>query len=288
MSISRKAFLDKASIQLQGAGIEHPRDEARALLDAIAGITLVQQLASPDVLLSQNELQNLETALEKRMNRMPISQIAGRAWFFGWPFTVSEDTLTPRPESERLVEVALEFAHERSQTSILDAFAGTGAIGISIAHALVDSGQECALTMTDISSPALEIAKLNAAHYLSDDVWEVECADIWPSRLRQYDIITSNPPYIATDDINALMPEVRRYEPRRALDGGEDGLHFYRRLANEANQRLADHGILIVEIGATQEASVSAIFLETGYWSEIDRRKDFAGHPRVLVFSKKN
>lgn len=275
-------------MQLQEVGIEHPRDEARALLDAIAGITLVQQLASPDVLLSQNELQKLETALEKRLNRMPLSQIVGRAWFFGKPFIVSEATLTPRPESERLVEVALEFAHEQSQSSILDAFAGTGAIGISIARTLIDSGKECTLTMTDISLPALEIAKLNAANYLADDIWEVERADIWPSSLRQYDIITSNPPYIVTDNINALMPEVRRYEPRRALDGGEDGLHFYRRLANEANERLADHGILIVEIGATQEESVSAIFLETGYWTEIDRRKDFVGHPRVLVFSKKN
>ncbi len=328
MPISRRTFIDRAAALLSEAGIDRPRDEARALLDAAAGISLSSQLTSPDAWLTESERMTLEEALAKRRARVPLTQIVGESWFYGLPFVVTGDTLSPRPESELLVDAAIDYAcgcslpktagegdtcqgrlsvcdghatsktadegdvglsfpvseHSRSSVAVLDAFAGTGAVGIAIAWCLLDRGLTCTLTMTDISRPALAVAEQNARRLIPGAACDMELADIWPAAPRRYDIITANPPYIATEEIAGLMPEVSLYEPASALDGGRDGLDFYRRLAAEAGSFLADGGVLFIEIGAGQEEEVVRLFSDRGAWSGFGQRKDLAGHTRMLAF----
>lgn len=286
MRVSRQTFLDEATNRLRQAGIEEAREEARLLIEAVAGISIAHQLAFPDVLFSDDLLAVLNDALAMREERIPLSQIVGEASFYGWTFKVTKETLTPRPESELLVDMAIECTHALPRVRLLDAFTGTGAIGISVAKSLSGGGKDVVLTMTDNSRHALDVAKQNVLRLIPVLTCNLECADIWPSTCQPYDVITSNPPYIASDDIAALMPEVSRSEPRSALDGGQDGLDFYRRLSREARRYLNDDGVLILEIGASQEEEVVSLFSDSDLWREVDRRKDLAGHTRVLAFRR--
>lgn len=286
VSASRRTFLDQATDRLQKAGIEEARKEARLLIEAVADISIAHQLAFPDIMLSDEQLVALNEALALREVRIPLSQIVGKVSFYGQTFAVTKDTLTPRPESELLVDAVIENTHGSASVSLLDAFTGTGAVGISAARCLHEAGKEVTLTMTDISRHALEVAGRNARCLIPAIDWHLEHVDIWPSTCRPYDVITSNPPYIATDEIMALMPEVSRSEPRSALDGGRDGLDFYRRLSEESGRYLSDDGVLIIEIGASQEEEVVRLFLDSGAWREADRKMDLAGHTRVLAFCR--
>ncbi len=286
MRVSRRTFLEQATLRLREAGIEGARQEARSLIEAVADISIAHQLAFPDVMLSDDQLDALTEALELRESRIPLSQIVGEAMFYGQIFKVTKETLTPRPESELLVDMALEYTRALSSVYMLDAFAGTGAIGISIARCLSEAGKNVSLTMTDNSPHAIEVARENTCRLIPSIDSILECVDIWPSTCGPYDVITSNPPYIATGEMATLMPEVRRSEPLSALDGGQDGLDFYRRLSREGERYVRDDGVLIVEIGASQEDNVMRLFLEKGTWREVDRKIDLGGHTRVLAFGK--
>lgn len=284
--VSRRIFLDQATRRLHEAGIEEARKEARSLIEAVAGISIAHQLAFPDVLLSVDQLVMLGDALAMREARVPLSQIVGEASFYNLTFKVTKDTLTPRPESELLVDMAIEYAQALSSICLLDVFTGTGAIGISVARCLSDIGKDVVLVMTDNSQHAIDVARQNARRLISTVDWTLERTDIWPSTCRPYDVITANPPYIATDEIATLMPEVKRFEPLSALDGGKDGLSFYRRLAREAGRFLSDDGVLIIEIGASQEEDVLSLFLNDRAWREHGRKNDLAGYTRLLSFHK--
>ena len=286
VSVSRRTFLDQATDRLRKAGIEEARKEARLLIEDVADISIAHQLAFPDILLSDKQLAALDEALAMREARIPLSQIVGKASFYGQTFANTKDTLTPRPESELLVDAVIEYTRGLESVSLLDAFTGTGAVGISAARCLHEAGIEVILTMTDNSWHALEIAGKNACRLIPAVNWHLEHVDIWPSTYRLYDVITSNPPYVATDEIMTLMPEVSRSEPFSALDGGQDGLDFYRRLSRETGRYLSDNGVLLIEIGASQEEEVVRLFLDRGAWREVDRKKDLAGHTRVLAFCK--
>jgi release factor glutamine methyltransferase len=282
--VSRQTFLDHAAGRLREAGIVEARQEARLMIEAVAGISLTHQLAFPDVLLTGDQLFSLDDALAKREARMPLSQIIEKAMFYDQAFTVTKETLTPRPESELLVDAAIACTDSLQSVRLLDAFTGTGAIGISIARSLHDAGKDVALMMTDNSRHAVDVARQNALRIIASVSWEIECSDIWPSIYCRYDVITANPPYIATDEIESLMPEVSRFEPLSALDGGRDGLDYFRRLSLEAGCYLCEGGVLIIEIGAYQEEDVARLFARDSAWRECDRIKDLAGHTRVIVF----
>ncbi len=287
MRVSRQTFFNQATLRLCEAGIEEARQEARLLIEAVAGISIAHQLAFPEVLLTRDQLVALNDALAMREARAPLSQIVGKAMFYGLTFAVTKETLTPRPESELLVDAAIEYTKALPCVHVLDVFSGTGAIGISIARCLSEAGKDVTLMMTDNSRYAVDVARQNARRLIASVDWKLECADIWPSTYCHYDVITANPPYIATDEIATLMPEVSRFEPRSALDGGCDGLEFYLRLSREAGRHLCDDGVLIVEIGAFQEEDVVRLFVRNGAWRERDRKNDLAGHTRVLAFCKK-
>ena len=272
-------------------GFEAPGQEARALIEAVGGISLARQLADPKQTMEPITASSLEEALLSRLRRIPLSQIVGRAWFRGLPFKVNRWTLSPRPETEHLVEAAiLELAMleiDDAPLRILDTFTGTGAVGISLAAYLKDKKRPFKLVLVDQSGEALRIAAENAANLLPDQPVSLVEADIWPGTAEPFDLILANPPYIPTGEIADLMPEVALHEPAGALDGGPDGLDFYRRLAREGLDYLADGGLMILELGAGQADAVAKVFFELG-WLEEGRGKDYLGHERVIRFSIKS
>lgn len=290
-SLTLREFLKKAQGLFAASGFESSKQEARALVEAVAGLPLAAQLSEPDRVLSGPDLARLEEALSFRLQRKPLGQIAGLVWFYGRPFQVTEDTLSPRPETEHLVTVASDQARRcgrrGSPVRILDTFTGTGAVGLSLGAGLFEDGLDFDLILADLSPLALQVAAANARFILPSDKATLCQADIWPDGQDPYDLILANPPYIPSGELHALMPEVSVHEPALALDGGPDGLDFYRRLAAEGRPYLRADGLLLLEAGAGQADAISAIFLEAD-WREEGRIRDYAGHERVLLFADRS
>ena len=211
--------------------------------------------------------------IEMRKRRVPVQQITGEQEFMGLPFSVNENVLIPRQDTEVLVEAVLPMAEGKRG---LDLCTGTGCIAISLA---VLGTPECCVG-TDVSREALRVAEHNNRQ-LGGGVSLIE-SDLFERVRGTFDLIVSNPPYIPPAVINGLEEEVREHEPRIALDGGEDGLDFYRRIVAEAGGFLSPGGILAFEIGHDQGGEVERYMEKAGY-CPICRRKDYAGHDRVVI-----
>jgi release factor glutamine methyltransferase len=227
--------------------------------------------------LTPEQSSRIADALRRRASGEPLNYILGMAWFMGHEFLVDENVLIPRPETELLVEAAVQ--HSAYVKIIMDAGTGCGNIAISLAKALPAKK----VIATDISERALEVARKNA-ELNKACVSFVRCdmLDCFPPE--SCDMVVSNPPYVVRDEIDGLQPEVRR-EPRGALDGGKDGLDFYRKLAWQAPACLGQDGLLLVEIGCGQGDSVRKI-LEEGGFRILETRVDFARIERVIVAQK--
>lgn len=261
-------------------GIETARLDARLLL----GHVLDREVWPHDsATLTDADLQAFEALLERRRGHEPVSRILGRRGFWSLDFKVTPDTLVPRPDSETLIEAAITaFANRTPPTRILDLGTGSGCLLLAAltvfpnAHGLgVDTCQF-----------ALKVAKQNAslnrlknrAEFAIGNWSDVDCE---PS-----DLILSNPPYIASDEILDLAPEVRNHDPHDALDGGVDGLDAYRSLALVIPKLLTQNGLAILELGVGQEEAVTRLMSEAGL-SVIDTRADLAGIPRALMLSRR-
>ena len=284
------ATINRFRETLRLAGFDDPGKEARALIEAVTGMTIEQQILYRDDKIDAETMTRLDEALSMRLRRISIPQIAGYSWFDGHRFDVSKDTLVPRPETELLVRQAFHYVkrnhHSKMHaTSVLDTFTGSGAIGIALGIRCHKEKIVLDLTLVDTSPEALNVVRKNAKRLLTEDSWRIEQADIWPNEKKAFDIITANPPYVKSDEIEHLMPEVSSHEPHLALDGGPDGLHFYRRLAKEGASYLGHEGVLILEAGAGQAEAIMSIFVSEG-WSDVERIRDAAGWERVLVFSR--
>lgn len=220
---------------------------------------------------------------EKRRRRIPLAQILGRQSFYGLDFFVNEDVLIPRADTECLVDLVLEdyadLAKQAGSSSlnILDLCTGSGCIGISVAKHL--PYQE--LLLADLSEKALAVAKKNAEKHLGENVTLLQSDLLTEVRGKKFSLLLSNPPYIVSRVIPSLDREVSEYEPKMALDGGEDGLVFYRRIAKEAKAVLLPGARLYLEIGYDQGESVKDIFQKEGY-EAVEVFPDLAGNPRVL------
>ena len=220
---------------------------------------------------------------EKRRRRIPLAQILGRQSFYGLDFFVNEDVLIPRADTECLVDLVLEdyadLAKQAGSSSlnILDLCTGSGCIGISVAKHL--SYQE--LLLLDLSEKALAVAKKNAEKHLGENVTLLQSDLLKGVQGKKFSLLLSNPPYIVSRVIPGLDREVSEYEPKMALDGGEDGLVFYRRIAKEAKAVLLPGARLYLEIGYDQGESVKDIFQKEGY-EAVEVFPDLAGNPRVL------
>lgn len=261
--------------RLVAAGVDTPRLDAQMLVAHALSVERSWVLAhSADAFVASEMLQRL---CERREAREPLAYILGWREFYGRRFTVTPDVLIPRQETETLVETALEEEHVQG---VLDIGTGSGCIAITLAC----ERPEWNVTAVDISEPALAVARENADALLidkSDRSVRFLLSDVFSSLAdEQYDLIVSNPPYVATSD--PLPPEVRDHEPHAALYAEENGLAIYRRLAEEAHSHLRPGGALMVEIGDGQSEAVQRIFEEHGWHTE-RVVKDLNGTDRVVV-----
>lgn len=238
-----------------------------------------------DMALDQAQSYFVSGVLKRRIRGEPIQYILGKTEFMGLEFKVTTAVLIPRPETELLVEIAIETVHGAGPLAhkILDVGTGSGCIAVSLAKSIKNAD----ITAIDFSKRALEIAKRNAL--LNNVKVNFLLSDLFSSpklRPASYGLIVSNPPYIAATEIDTLQPEIK-YEPRLALNGGDDGLDFYRRIINQAPVYLKQGGFLIMEIGFGQKDAVKNIFKKQGYFEIMNIAKDYNNIDRVVVAKKR-
>ena len=265
-------------------GIESPELDARILVGHALGLDHAALAATPSRRLNASEHQVVASLAHRRLAREPVARIVGVKEFWSLPLGVSAATLVPRPETETVVEAALDVIERRGARSrplrIADLGTGSGAILLAL---LSELPAACGIG-TDLSAAALRVARDNARRLGVDGARFVAC-DMAAALRGPFDLIVSNPPYIASAEIAGLAPEVRDFDPRAALDGGPDGLAFYRAIAAAAPARLAPGGVLIVELGPGQAAAVAALFAAAGLAPAMPRH-DLSGVPRALCAVK--
>lgn len=259
-----------AARRLAAAGIEGAARDADRILAAVLGVE-PGRLRVMDRGLTGDELARLDQGLAARIARQPVAQIVGFRDFYAHRFRVTRDTLDPRPETEVLVQAALELPW----TSVLDMGTGTGAILISLLAARPGARG----LGTDISDAALAVARGNACRI--GVTADFAPADWYDGVTGRFDLIVSNPPYIAADEMAGLSPDVRDWEPCLALTDGSDGLTAYRAIAAGAGDHLYPGGHVLVEIGPTQAGAVGALFADAGAATRVIR--DLDGRNRVIL-----
>ena len=219
------------------------------------------------------------SAIERRRNGEPIQYITGETEFYGLPFRVTRDVLIPRPETEHLVEKVMELAGGMAQPRIMDVGTGSGAIAVALAVKM----PQAAVTAIDISSAALGLARENAGRNEVEGRIRFLCGDLLaPVADERFDLVVSNPPYVAEGDHSSLAVEVRDFEPGTALFAGEDGLMVYRRLIPAALSVIVSGGWIALEIGYGQETAIRGLLAEAGF-AEIGFTTDLQGIPRVAT-----
>jgi len=268
-------MLHEASGLLAAAGIDTARLDAEVLLAHACDVSRAALIAGLSI--DGDAAGKFRAMISRRASREPLAYIIGRKEFFSLDFEVTPAVLIPRPETETLVEAALKFLATRREPRVLDIGTGSGAIAIAVAM----NAPKARIIATDISKEALEVARLNAIRHGCDSRIQFIAADLFPDTDPRFDLIVSNPPYIADADLDALQPEIRRHEPRHALAAGIDGLDFYRRIAAESRSHLNSDGAVMVEIGAGQAIAVEALFRRAGF-SNIDAVRDLARIERVI------
>lgn len=266
--------------RLRVAGIDSAALDARLLLQAATGFAAEDIILHPDGNLLPTAIARFEDMLELRLRHQPVSRILGVREFYGRSFQVSPAVLDPRPDTEVVVELALEVMGSKTPCQFLDIGTGSGAIAVTLA---AERPQWRGVAL-DISEAALAVAQANADALQVATRLEFVAGSWFPAGSDRFDHIISNPPYIISRAIAELSPDVRDYDPVLALDGGPDGLEAYRMIAQGAEARLNSHGVVVVEIGAGQETDVEAIFGGYGF-SLASSRRDLGSHIRGLAFA---
>ena len=263
-----------AAEKLREAEVADPENDARQLVLFAGDMTFDEYTRKMNTEAPPEEEEKLRKATEKRAGHYPLQYITGRADFMGHVFFVDSHVLIPRFDTETLVVEA--EGHMQGNEKVLDIGTGSGCVLCSILLDFPDADG----TGVDVSEEALSIAESNAGQLGIRNVHFAE-SDLFTNIRDTYDIIVSNPPYIEKDVIETLDPEVKDYEPLTALDGGQDGLYFYRRISSEARKHLKEGGILLFEIGASQGASVKKIMEADGF-RDIGIIRDLSGNERVV------
>ena len=281
-----EAVLRWAADDFRARGIESPRLDAEVLLAHALGTDRVHLIMDARRPLQPDELARFRELVKRRRAREPVAYLRGVREFIGRPFRVDARVLIPRPDTEALVEVALaRTKHVSMAMRALDLCTGSGCVAVSLAR---ERPTACVVG-TDLSAGAVAVARenaarlgaTNAAFFVGDLFAALDALAGVRGAPRAYDVITANPPYIATGEIPALTPDIREFEPRGALDGGDDGLAFVRRIAAGARAHLAPGGVLAMEIGAGQSDAVRAALAEHGFL-EIEATRDYARIERVV------
>ncbi len=264
---------------LADAGITDAEYDSFALLEYITGMDRTAYILNGSKSVPEDIAERYDAVIDRRSSHIPLQHITGQAWFYGRGFNVNSDVLVPRQDTEVLVSEALKVINAKD--SVLDMCTGSGCIIITLA---LEKKLGRALG-ADISEAALKVASGNREKLGADDVTFVKSnifSDINVNDDELFDVIVSNPPYIATGEIETLTEEVRIHDPYIALDGLEDGLHFYREITQQSMNYIKSGGWLLYEIGCTQAHDVSDIMSEYGY-SNIKVIKDLAGLDRVVM-----
>lgn len=292
--------------KLEEAGISEAKLDARLLLEYVCGTDRNTLLAHPEFLVEKEHGESYVNYIQRRAERVPLQHITGIQEFMGLEFYVNPDVLIPRQDTEILVEEVMLHLHDGMR--ILDMCTGSGCILIS----LMQYSNDCGGVGADLSGEALELAEENARRilekkdirvirepgdgtglkdavlpvqneirFVQGNLFEAFNREEEPESAVKFDVIVSNPPYIPTKVISTLEPEVAEHEPLKALDGGEDGLYFYREIVNNAKKHLVRGGMLFFEIGFDQGEAVSRLLQDAGY-VEIEIKKDYAGLDRVV------
>ena len=260
--------------QLQKAGITDAELDARLLLEFICHTDRNALYAHGDQEIEDEKMQDFLQLIEKRAVHIPLQHLSGEQNFMGLDFLVNEHVLIPRQDTEILVEEIMRDLHDGIR--ILDMCTGSGCILLSLLH----YSNDCSGVGVDVSEDALVVARQNADRLAEKQAVFIQ-SDLFEKVEGSFDLIVSNPPYIRSQEIAGLMPEVREHEPHLALDGKDDGLHFYREIIKGAMPHLKRGGQLFFEIGYDQGEAVQALLAANGY-TEIAVVKDYAGLDRVV------
>ncbi len=276
---------EKTLKTLEKHQLPEPGADTYLLLDKLCGASRSDIHVHGDRELTPEQEESLQAAVGRRLTREPLQQILGETEFMGLSFHVNDQVLCPRQDTEILVEEVMRYLHDGYR--ILDLCTGTGCILLSLLHYSNDIHG----IGVDLSENALKVAEKNRTDleleekslFLQGDLFSA--LEKAPEDMRSFEIITSNPPYIPTADIEDLMPEVRDHEPHMALDGEADGLTFYRRIIPGALSFLCGGGMLFLEIGSDQAKAVSELMEKAGY-KDVYVLQDLGGHDRVVVGTK--
>lgn len=267
---------------LEGKGFDSPRLTVEMLLAHVLGCRRIDLFLEFEKPLSENELKKFKELFRRRLDREPLQYITGEAHFMGLVFKVDRRVLIPRPETEILVERAIDllrlFSGEPTPT-VLDIGTGSGNIAVSVAH----YAKNTHVTAIDVSEDSLQVARLNSRQHHVEDRITFCRVDVFSSfeDLGKYDCILSNPPYVTQDEANTLSPEIIKYEPVVAVFDGGDGLKFFKRIAELGKTLLKKEGWVLVETAYNQGEVVRSIFAEAGY-KNIQVYKDYGGNKRVV------
>ena len=268
---------------LAKAGFADAAIETRILLGGLLNLTTTEVFTQADRPVTESERARIADALSRRLMHEPVHRILGHREFHGLDLRLSPETLEPRPDTEILVDTVVphlrRIAADKGRARILDMGTGTGAIAL----ALLKECPEAQALGSDISPGALHMAAHNARSNGVAERFDTRESAWFEAIDERFDIIVSNPPYIPSEVVDALEPEVRDHDPRAALDGGEDGLIAYRAIAENAAQHLLAGGLVGVEIGYDQRQSVTQLFEQNGF-SLLEQHRDLGGNDRVLLF----
>ena len=281
-----KRLLDWTNAYFEKFEIDEPRLTAEILLAHVLKIDRIELYVKFDQCPSPTEIATFKQFMKRASLHEPVAHLTGTAHFFSMTFAVNKHTLIPRPETEGLVMMALNFLKQsgNSEPKVLDLCTGSGCVAAAIAnnHQTVD------VIGVDISTEACKMASTNIEKYgLTPRVTIVEGDLFAPfDAQQQFDVITANPPYINTNEYQALETNVRAYEPELALHGGTDGLDIIKRILNEGQKKLINNGKLIIEIAWNQSEQVTQLMQQSGWLINISTNKDTSGHLRIIEGTK--
>lgn len=271
MKVSEAFFLAVGLFEKKG--IENASFEADCLFESAFSINRIKRLNHPEL---EVDYEKIRVMIDKRLSGVPLQYIIGKWSFYGFDYSVGEGVLIPRPETEILVEKSLGLIKDINNPVIFDLCAGSGCIGLTLARLIPN----CEVFLFEKSESAFEYLKKNAigiknVHLINEDIFVSDC-----QKYKQPDLIVSNPPYINTDELTSLQKEVR-FEPSMALDGGDDGLDFYRIISQKWLPCLKENGFVAVECGEKQSGEIEKLF--SVFCKETYSVKDYNGTERIVI-----
>ena len=278
-------ILNDATHDFEVADIPSARLDAEVLLSFCLGCDRLEFYKNPDMIISETQLAAFRNLIARRLQWEPVAYITGRKEFWTFVLEVNSSVLIPRPDTEVIVEEALNLCRkmDSSEIKILDIGTGSGAIALALAAEITGAK----VVATDISEAAVNLAKKNAAALGLKEKIDFRHGNLFEPVNGFFDIIICNPPYISAREYEKLPTGVKDYEPREALWAGKSGLEFYEKLIYQAAAFLQKNGWLLLEIGAKQESGVRGIMEAAGFYDSIEMRRDYAGLPRVIKARRK-